>query len=734
MIEGRTVAVTSPTYAACGCIRRAVVHPFAFCLYLVLITLLLFSPALHYGFISYDDPEYVTDNPRVRQGITVDNVRWAMRTTYASNWHPLTWLSHMLDTQSFGKGAAGPHAVNLALHAANAALLFLLFQRMTGALWRSAFVAALFAWHPLHVESVVWIAERKDLLSTLFGMLALLAYARYAEKGDLPSPKPASGPGLYYVLALVLFAFALMSKPMLVTLPFVMLLLDFWPLGRWHRPGPSARFRIPGVLVWEKVPFFLLSVGSCAITVIAQKQSLQPLLRLSPEQRVENALVAYARYLGKTVWPTQLALPYPHPGNWPWLQVAVAGGLLAVFCVSVTLAGRRFPFLVTGWFWFLGTLVPVIGLVQVGGQAMADRYTYLPLVGLFILGVWGAAALAERVRWCPVVVLAGGTVALVVAGFVTRHQVNLWRDDETLFGHAAAVTKNNYVALGNIGVSFFDGGRFDEAIDYYRRSLQINPDNPDALNNMGAALAAKGEHTAAVGWFRKALERDPAKADAQFNLGNALANQGKYAEAIPLFEAALANKPERFEAHNNLANTLLKLGRIDEARTHYELALRFDPDAAKIHKNLAAVLLGTGKVEEAVQHYHQALSAAPADASTHYSLGLALAIQAQWAEAIQEYNEALRLGPSNPEIHYNLGYAFRVQGALEKAATQLNEALRLKADFPLAHFNLGCVLADQGQPQQAVVHLKEALRLQPDYPEATEKLRTLTTAVEKGGL
>lgn len=796
-------------------------HPASVCLYLVVITLVIFSPVTRYGFINYDDPEYVTDNPRVQGGMSWDNVGWAFRAGYASNWHPLTWLSHMLDSQWFGRGAAGPHGVNLLLHAANAVLLFLLLRQVTGALWRSAFVAGLFAWHPLHVESVAWVAERKDVLSTLFGLLTIWAYAKYVEskgaakgsrvegrgeKGEARVPDgesfttvrqsritfpalvtPKNGEGRlrftqrvrgWYALTLVFFALGLMSKPMLVTLPFVMLLVDFWPLRRSAEWGVrSAELEGGRLATWnrlllEKTPFLLLSAASCVITVVVQQKAMQPLLRLSLEQRIETAVVSYARYLGKTFWPTDLALPYPQPGHWPWGEVLLAGVLVVGLSGGAVLWGRRVPFAFTGWFWYLGMLVPVIGLVQVGDQAMADRYTYLPLVGVFILVTWGAAELAARIGRpasrrlegvaLPVGLTAGaasrsartqaeggddvrsraarglcgvgGVAVLAVLGILARQQVNLWRADETLFGHAFAVTENNYVALGNIGVSFFDRGRFDEAIEYYHRSLLINPYNPDALNNMGAALAGKGEHAAAITWFRRALQWDPAKADAQFNLGNALANQGQYAEAVPYFETALEKRADRFEAHNNLANALLKLGRIDDAIRHYRLALQFGPNAAKIHKNLAAVLLGKGKVEEAVLHYRQALILEPKDASTHYSLGLALAIQGRWDEAIEQYTESLRFGPDNPEVQYNLGYAFRTQGRLDEAASHLNEALRLKADFPLAHFNLGCVLADQGQRDQAATHLKEALRLQPQYPEATERLRRLGTSAEKGGL
>ena len=680
-------------------LSRVLSHPGAVCGLLALSTLAVFWPVAGCGFLNYDDPTYFWDNDHVLGGLKGSGIVWAFRSFAGSNWHPLTWLSHMLDVELFGRAPTGPHCVNLALHVANTLLLFLLLRRMTGAHWRSALVAALFALHPLHVESVAWVAERKDVLSTFFGLLCLWAYARFAEcrtqNAECRSQKSAAGntqhPARYYVLSLLFFALGLMSKPMLVTLPLVMLLLDYWPLRRFEPSTLSQQLAAIGRLVWEKAPFLLLSVASSVVTVLAQRTAMTPVSAISLPSRLANALASYARYLGKTIWPVDLALPYPHPGTWPLVQVLMAGVLVGALCLGAVLAARRFPFVLTGWFWFLGMLIPVIGLVQVGLQSMADRYTYLPLVGLFIVLAWGAAEVLARWRLPKGAVGAAIAAGLVLCGLLARHQVGYWRNGERLFRHAAAVTKDNYIALNLIGISLERERRLDEAVDCYRSAIRMKP----------------------------------TYADAQFNLGNALVARGQYTEAVASFETTLRHVPWYYEARNNLANSLLKLGRSDEAVTQYQLALEHAPDGGRIHENLAAILAARGKLVEAVEHYRQALTLRPDNASTHYALGLTLALQGEWNGAIGQYTETLRLAPGNAEAEYNLGYALRVQKRLDEAMAHLGEALRLKPEFPLAHYNLACVLADKNRPAEATAHLREALRLQPDYPEAKQKLREL---------
>jgi tetratricopeptide (TPR) repeat protein len=689
------------------------------CLLLATVTFISFWPLVNSGFINYDDQDYVTENPHVQAGLTWSGVEWAFRTSHASNWHPLTWLSHMLDVQLFGKGPMGPHCVNLLLHTFNSLLLFLLLKRLTGVQWPSALAAALFALHPLHVESVAWVAERKDVLSTFFGLLSLCAYARYCQLATQNSKLKTPS----YILALLFFACGLMSKPMLVTLPFLMLLLDWWPLQRLQSVTKVGQVRTPSQLVWEKVPFLLLSAAACVATVWAQTQAIQPLEHLPLPSRVANAVVAYARYVGKTIWPANLALPYVHPGHWPASQVFGAAIFVAGACVVAFLLRRKSPFVFTGWFWFLGTMVPVIGLVQVGAQSMADRYTYIPSVGLFIILAWAAAWLVASWKVPRAVATAGAPLILLLCGARTREQAGYWHDSERLFKHSAAVTENNFIALANAGGALFKQGHLDEALELYQQAYRVNPRYAEAANSIGAVLASRGSDEA-IEWFRKALALQPTHPDALFNVGNFMAKKGNTREASEYFEASLKAKPDNFEARNNLGNALFQLGRIDEAIKQYQLALDYSPDAVLIHKNLGEMLAAQGKLNEAVAQYHLALLHTN-DAATHYSLGLALAVQGHWDEAIEQYVTTLNISPTNAEAHYNLGYALRVKGRLDEAADHLRQSVRLKSDFPLAHYNLACVLADQGLTEEARNHLNEALRQKPDYREASEKLKTL---------
>jgi tetratricopeptide (TPR) repeat protein len=700
-------------------------HPISVSLLLAITTIVSYWPVVHGEFINYDDTDYVTLNARVQNGLTLKGVIWAFTTNHASNWHPLTWLSHMLDVGLFGKGPTGPHCVNLLFHAANSVLLFLLLRRMTGAHWRSAMVAGLFALHPAHVESVAWVAERKDVLSTLFWMLTLLAYERYANESKIQGTRAK----VFYGLALTLFALGLMSKPMLVTVPSVMLLLDFWPLNRFENSSHGRTRGSLWRLVWEKTPFLFLSAASCVVTTWAQKKAILSLEHLSLFDRIANSLVSYSRYLEKTIWPTNLALPYLHPGQWPGQQVAIAAILVAGLSFVALLSARKNPYIFTGWFWYLGTLIPVIGLMQVGAQSMADRYTYVPLIGVFVVLVWSAAAWCDRWRIPDNAAFAVAAIILGVCFVQTRQQAKYWRNSETLFKHSAAVTRDNFIALGNVGGVFFESGRLDEAMGYYQQALRANPNYAEALNSIGAVLAANGNEEA-VEWFRKALAIQPTHAPALFNMGNALAKKGEDREAVEFFKAALEVEPDNHQDRNNLGNALVKLGKLDEATEQYRLALEYNPDAPMVHKNLGEMLAAKGKLDEAISHYRQALVLTN-DAATHYSLGLTLAVQGKWDEAIDQYTATLRLSPTNAQAEYNLGYAYKVQGSSEAAITHLREALRLNPEFPLAHYNLACVLADKDQQEEAISHLREALREKPDYEDAQKKLNALESQRSK---
>ena len=513
---------------------------------LALITLAVYLPMLRDGFVNYDDPEYIIGNAHVTAGLTWPGIVWAFRTGTAANWHPLTWISHMADCQLYGLRPWGHHLTNLLLHTANTVLLFLLLQRTTGSRWRSAFVAALFAVHPLHVESVAWASERKDILSAFFWMLTLLAYVRFVEESGVPGSKST----VFYGLALVMFACGLMCKPMVVTLPFVLLLLDFWPLRRCSlfafRLRPFLR------LLLERAPFFALTAASCIITLHVQEGARWSSAALPFDFRLANALMSYLRYISKTFWPTDLALIYPYPHNWPWKGVIAAALVLVLLSVIFLVQARRFPYLAVGWFWFLGMLVPTIGLVQVGVQSMADRYTYLPDIGLFILVVWGLNDLLASQPHRKIIAAAIGSVALAACLAVTTVQLHYWRNSLSLFLHTLRVTANNYAAYDCLGKSLDEIGRTHEAADMYAQCVETEPDYPMGQFDLGMALLEQDKPDAASNHLATAVQLEPHNPVMQFDFGVFLAQHGRPDAAAAHFQAALADQPDFPEALHQL--------------------------------------------------------------------------------------------------------------------------------------------------------------------------------------
>ena len=572
------------------------------CLLLMALTLAVFWTAKDNDFIYFDDQAYVTENPHVLGGLSWEGVKWAFSNPVCSNWHPVTVLSHMLDCEVFGANPQGHHLVNVLLHAVNAALVFALLHQMTGAVWRSLFVAAFFAVHPLRVESVAWVAERKDVLSGLFFFLTLWAYLKYArgerrgagEKSEIIPPsgtKSETNPksqnqdaksevqdstpinreqgfkvqgsrssrsifhlpfSIFYLLALLLFALGLMSKPMVVTLPFVLLLLDYWPLQRFQLP-------VWWRLVWEKVPFFALAAGGSVVTFQVQKHTgaVITVETLQVGERAGNALISYCRYLDKLFWPTDLAVYYPHPRHWPVEKLLLAIGLLLAIWGAVYVLRRRWPFLLMGWVWFVGMLVPVLGLVQVGSQALADRYTYLPSLGILILVIWGGYELIpERFRgWsgAPKAFGAAGSAAILLCAVLTRQQIAYWKDTEALFRHAIEVTKDNAFALNNLGYALINKGQYTEAINHYQEAIHLKPDDAQFRNNLGVALLGIGRASEAINELQKAIRLQPSYANAHNNLGSALAKKGRWDEAIVEHERALELQPNDMGSQNNLA-------------------------------------------------------------------------------------------------------------------------------------------------------------------------------------
>ena len=649
----------------------------------------VFWPVHAFDFVNYDDADYVSANAHVQSGLTGQNLYWAFTTGHASNWHPLTWISHMLDWQLFSAHPSADHVVNMVIHALNTALLFAVLRRLTGAHWRSALVALLFGIHPLRAESVAWISERKDVLSTFFFLLTVGSYGIYAASLNAEAHS-ARISRRWYCAALACFALGLLSKPMLVTVPFLLLVLDYWPLQRFA-PDRDGLRRVPR-LVREKIPFAVMASISSIITFAVQRKGGAVSTSLSLWERVANALVSYARYVGKTVYPVDLSVLYPHPGHWPLWAVAGSATGLVVVCALAILNVRRVPYAAVGWFWFLGGLVPVIGFVQVGIQSMADRYTYIPGIGLLIAIVWGAAELMDLgPRFKPI---AGGGAVLVSGflAFLCAQQIQFWRNSEALFKHAIEVTSNNYLAYNNLGFYLSSKGELERAKENYKKSLEINPGYPDALNNLGYALAG----------------------------------EKKVMEAIPLYEAALRQSPNHPEIHNNLGNAFSELGRLDEAIAQYQITLRQEPDHADAHNNLGIALAMQGKLEDSISHFRAAIRAKPGYASAHSNLGNALAALHRIPEAVAEYQECLRLNPNDPQAHNNLGNALVEQGNLQQAIEQYRLSLGLNPANPEAHFNMAVALERQNNRAEASAHFQEVLRLNPANAEARKQLEALS--------
>ena len=657
------------------------------CLLLALVTGSAYWPVSKLGFINFDDPDYVSANPQVQAGLTMQSVRWAFTSLYASNWHPLTWLSHMLDCQIYGLRPGGHHVTNLLLHIANSLLLFGLLKRLTGAVWRSAVVAALFALHPLHVESVAWLSERKDVLSAFFFILTVWAYARYAET---KSPKSA----FWYGAALVLFALGLMSKPMLVTLPFVLLLLDYWPLGRFGPStlNPSTLLR----LTLEKWPFFALSVLSCVLTFLVQRAcgAMTPLAKDPFELRLANALVAYARYLGKTLWPVKLAVFYPYSllslDSW---QVMGAALLLVIATIAFLLAAKKEPCLLIGWLWFLGTLVPVIGLVHVGKQALADRYTYLPHIGLFILIVWGTVAVAAGLKWLRLVFIVAAILVVAGCGVLTSRQLSYWRDTKTLFQRAIAVTSRNFVAYAVVGNALCEEGKLPEALEQCRRALQIAPDYPEAHNTLGNIYGRQEKYEEAIASYRAAVEFDPKYADPHNGMGDVLLKQGKYAEAEAQCREALRLAPMHLSAMFCLATTLHKQGRLDEAADYYRRVLELKPDLYTPRRYLGNIFVAQGKTDQAIAQLLLALKIRPQDAETHVLLGVELLEKNRIDEGAAQFLEAARLQPTNAIANYQLALIHQGRKETSAAIDCYRKALKAQPDWPESLNNLAWILA-----------------------------------------
>ena len=601
-------------------------------LLLVAVTGGVYWQVHHFDLLNNDDIKYITLNPRVPMGFTWDNVTWAFTTGFFSNWHPLTWLSYMGDVKLYGMYPGGFHSTNLQFHLMGTVLLFLALSWMTRQVWPSAMVAFLFALHPLHVESVAWISERKDVLAGAFMMLMLLAYAWYAER-----------PGwLRYVLVILPFILGLMSKPMLVTLPCVLLLLDYWPLERLDR-RTDVRCTV------EKIPLLALSAASAVVTYLVQQQggAMEKFERLPFTYRAANAALAYVAYLGKTFWPTHLSPFYPHPGATVSLTAAaVAGALLLAITAAAFLSRRRHPYLLVGWLWYLGMLVPAIGLVQVGAQGMADRYTYLPLIGFFVAIVWLAQALLQRMRHGPAVAVAGTAMLVVALCVVTSIQIGRWRNGVTLYRHAVAVTRDNPIAQNLLGNALALRGQTREAMGHFTAALRLDPDYANAHFGLGIALQELGKFDEAIAQYNETLRIEPDQLRARYKLGEALFHQHRFDEAAQAFQTILAHEPRYMEAYNGLGMTLAARGRFQEAAEQYIHALDIRSDYIDALLNLAVALVNMGQTERALKPLEDALRLAPRQANTHMYLGLVHERLGHRELARTHLQQALQLDPT----------------------------------------------------------------------------------------
>lgn len=717
---------------------------------LVALTVAALGRVVTHEFLRYDDSTYVTYNPHVASGLTWQNLRWAFTSGYASNWHPLTWVSHMLDVQLFGMRPSWHHLMSLALHVTNALLLWVLLRRLTGEEWPSFLVALLFAVHPLHVESVAWVAERKDVLSALFFFMSLLAYVRWRNE---------PGSQRHYWIALVWFALGLMSKPMLVTLPFVLLLLDFWPLRR------AAELRAVPRLIWEKWPFFALCVVSSVVTYLAQERGRAVVVDLPLTERLANAFVAYSQYLRKTLWPSDLGVFYPHAsliyaGGWPLWRVGAAVLILALVTGLALWCRKRAPWVITGWLWFVGMLVPVIGIVQVGGQAFADRYTYLPLIGLFIMAVWSIGP----IRSGKLSDALGLGLAVAFAG-VAHWQTGFWRDNQTVFTRALAVAPQNPVAHAQLGIELAEKGKFEEALPHFQAAVRTDKSLAEAHFGLAFSLQGLGRRDEAAQEYREALKLKPGYwlarsqyAGLVWSMGNRQEAFVQYSEALGLreddpeallrtgivsqekgnlqdaaarFRALVRLQPAHGEALARLGESLLGLGRVSEAELPFLKLTRLYPTNAEFRINLGGILWQKGERDRAVEQYVAAVQAAPDSPMAHYNLGFGLSAQRKFPEAIAEFREALRLKPEYPEALAGLARALGNTGKYEAAESSFRQALQLRPDGQ-TRVQLATLLVRMNRPADAVANLEEGLKFQSNSVPLLVKLGWILATTPDG--
>ncbi|HSU56030.1 MAG TPA: tetratricopeptide repeat protein [Candidatus Dormibacteraeota bacterium] len=741
---------------------------------LVIATLLVYLPLFGFPFINYDDPEYVTTNSHVITGVTLANVVWAFTSFHSGNWHPITWISHMMDCEFFGLRAGYHHGVNVILHVTNTLLLFGLLTRITKATWRSAFVAMIFGIHPLHVESVAWVSERKDVLSTFFMLLAIYAYAAYvstatmnnqlhrnesisAKRGPLGALRKSSL--FFYSLCLLLFALGLMSKAMVVTLPCLLLLLDYWPFRRFEAATGSLKAALIAPFVFEKIPFFALSFLSGLITYFGQKKwgSMSGMQDLSLGEKLVNGANAYLAYITKTVWPSKMAVFYPHASLQHAAATKAAGVVAAILLIAITAFAlfqiKKRPSWFVGWFWFLGTLIPVIGVVQVGLQGMADRYTYVPMIGLLVCAAWYYQPSSRTVD--HLIAAALSTAAVLVCLWKASGQVQYWHDDIALFSHSIEVTGFNPVAHFSLGLAFAENGdharaesefraavnedplyatahyslgvclavqqKSEQAAEEFRATLRLNPGHVLAHNGLGHVLLALQKAPDAEAEFKLAVTLDPGFWQGHHSLGTLFLEQRRFAEAAKQFDDVLRKKPRDAETLANLARACLGEGHLDQAEDRAGEAVALCPTNAELELLLGKILMVNGKTNEAEVRFSSADRFDPALADKQLEIGRSQAAKGNLDPAIANLKTAAWLRPQDAVIHQATGLALAQQGNLSAAIAEFQAANELKPEADTFHY-LAMAYVAQSSLRAAVNSYEEALKLRPDWPVAMNDL------------
>ena len=687
--------------------KKFLLNPIAgICLLLLLITTLVYWQVKDFSFVNLDDPLYVTGNRHVQDGLTIKNIIWAFTdaTKVTNYWAPVTWLSIILDFELYGMNAGGYHLTNLILHIVNTLLLLLVFHKMTGNLWPSAFIAAMFSVHPLHVESVAWITERKDVISTFFWILTMWSYFSYSKSHNIK----------HYLFTIFYFIMGLMAKPMLVTLPFVLLLLDFWPLERLQISAPAPFIKKIFSLSWEKMPFFILiPAASIAAFLTQQRGGVISSLSLIPIYlRAENIVVSYASYLWNMFWPFSLSAIYPYPEYLPVWLVATSLFFLVLISALAILTINKAPWFIVGWLWYTGTLVPVIGIVVIGPHAMADRFTYIPLIGIFIIIAYGIPELLRKLQNMETYLAVTASVLLLCLMSATWNQVNYWRNSLTLFKHALEVTEKNPLAHLNMGNALLEKGDIEEARNHYVASLQIFPDSDEVHNNLGTVLMRMGKTSEAIEHHRKALQINPDSVSALNNLGNALKKAGRTDEAIECFTRALKIQPDSVELNFNLGLLLSNSGKPNEAIRCFAKALEANPSLYTAHFNMGQAFRELNKTSDAAKQFKLALQINPSYVAAHNYLGTTLFKTGELAEAALHFSEALKLNPDSDYARDSLltiAFVYANQKKYDKSIDVFKKILAAQPQEGVYYYNIGCLYSIQNQEDESIDWLRKAV-------------------------